>query len=360
MPIKFRCPSCRQAYTISSKKAGTKLHCQKCQTKIKVPSASPGEAPKKTARKKTEPEVIDEDDFLADDLISEVSAPAGENSSAEPPPQFEVVDDEADLFREDAKSEPATPPPVPASPSASDSAPPSGEVDFHTAEIEIGGDSTERLPPDQYEPPPIDRLAELAASESRAAEESAGDDADDDLAAVLAFEKSLEDDGDVSTGAAQVPLPDELFDDEDDEDDVGLVGSRAGEDEEMDLTPMVDVTFLLLIFFMITASFSIQKTLQVPPPDPEKEGASTSTTIKEEEEQEQTTVHIDSRNVISVDDEPIPDPNRLVDILRSKGTTDVLITSHENAIHDMLVKVVDAAQEVGMQKIRIGVTKGPE
>ena len=36
------------------------------------------------------------------------------------------------------------------------------------------------------------------------------------------------------------------------------------EEPEMDLTPMVDVTFQLLIFFMVTASYSIQKALEVP------------------------------------------------------------------------------------------------
>ena len=34
--------------------------------------------------------------------------------------------------------------------------------------------------------------------------------------------------------------------------------------DELDMTPMVDVTFLLLIFFMVTASFSLQKSLPVP------------------------------------------------------------------------------------------------
>ncbi len=33
---------------------------------------------------------------------------------------------------------------------------------------------------------------------------------------------------------------------------------------ELDMTPMVDVTFLLLIFFMVTASFSLQKSIQMP------------------------------------------------------------------------------------------------
>ena len=33
---------------------------------------------------------------------------------------------------------------------------------------------------------------------------------------------------------------------------------------DLEMTPMVDVTFLLLIFFMVTASFNLQKSLAVP------------------------------------------------------------------------------------------------
>ena len=36
--------------------------------------------------------------------------------------------------------------------------------------------------------------------------------------------------------------------------------------DDMDMSPMVDVTFLLLIFFMITASFSSEKVFEKPPP----------------------------------------------------------------------------------------------
>jgi len=159
------------------------------------------------------------------------------------------------------------------------SGPPKSEADFRTAEIEVGGESNERLSPDQYEPPPLDQMDGVGSSESTAGDASeAPSDEDDDLAAVLPFEKSLEDEGEAA-GPTHVPLPDELFAEDDDDDEEGF-GSRADDEEELDLTPMVDVTFLLLIFFMITASFSIQKTLSVPPPDPEKEGASTSTTLK--------------------------------------------------------------------------------
>ncbi|MFI4874992.1 MAG: biopolymer transporter ExbD, partial [Blastopirellula sp. JB062] len=42
-----------------------------------------------------------------------------------------------------------------------------------------------------------------------------------------------------------------------DETPVRFRDNHAIEEDELDLTPMVDVTFLLLIFFMVTASFSL-------------------------------------------------------------------------------------------------------
>lgn len=162
--------------------------------------------------------------------------------------------------------------------------------------------------------------------------------------------------------AVDLPTYDQLWGDdepEDDDEDGLTLSSKGDQVEEMDLTPMVDVTFLLLIFFMITASFSIQKTLEVPAPDPDEEGASTSISIQEMEETS-VTVHIDSRNVMYVDDEPVSDPTRLPDMLRASRMSEVLITSHEDALHEMVVKAIDAANEVQMQKIRLGVTRGAE
>jgi biopolymer transport protein ExbD len=266
MPIKFRCPKCRQAYSIASKKAGTSLRCQKCDANMRIPAVEP---------------------------------------------------------KADEKSSPTN----------------------DQQELNSGGKV------DLPEPMNVVRLSDIAGFELR----KLGND-EDDLASVLEFEQSLKEDE--SAPVPTVPLPDELFaedDDEDDDDNWG--GGRAGDDEEMDLTPMVDVTFLLLVFFMITASFSIQKTLEVPPPNPDESGASQSQTIKDMEENS-ILVHIDSRDVISVDDEPLSDPTRLADIMRSKRMTEVLITAHENSLHDTLAKVIDASNETGMQKIRVGIVKG--
>lgn len=65
-------------------------------------------------------------------------------------------------------------------------------------------------------------------------------------------------------------------------------------EDELDMTPMVDVTFLLLIFFMVTASFSLQKTIGMP--RSQSDQPSTNTEEQEEEDFETVTVEIDQFN----------------------------------------------------------------
>ncbi len=58
--------------------------------------------------------------------------------------------------------------------------------------------------------------------------------------------------------------------------------------EEMDMTPMVDVTFLLLIFFMVTASFTVIRSIEQPKPSTDQP----STVVEEQPEDEDDYVEI--------------------------------------------------------------------
>lgn len=122
--------------------------------------------------------------------------------------------------------------------------------------------------------------------------------------------------------------------------------------DELDLTPMVDVTFLLLIFFMITASFALQSTLGMPPP--EQAGDAAANPIVEPDVPAETRVQIDARNVVTVDG-VVTETARLSNVLVTKRSTAVLIATDAMATHETLVKVLDAAQEAGMQRIKVAV-----
>ncbi|HUG91734.1 MAG TPA: biopolymer transporter ExbD [Planctomycetaceae bacterium] len=141
-----------------------------------------------------------------------------------------------------------------------------------------------------------------------------------------------------------------------DEDSQVRIRKAATEFEDMDLTPMVDVTFLLLIFFMITAAFSLTKTIEVPSPDPEQQGAQQTQTL-EDLEKNSIMVRIDSQNSILVEDEPVGDPSRLVDVLTDRRRTDdkheLILQADAQALHETVVLVLDAANEVQFTRIRL-------
>jgi biopolymer transport protein ExbD len=128
-------------------------------------------------------------------------------------------------------------------------------------------------------------------------------------------------------------------------------------DEEMDLTPMVDVTFQLLIFFMVSASFSLQKSIEVPTPDPDQKGASQQVQTLDDLQGTSIIVKIDASNTILIDDEPLGDILRITDALRDKmrreQKTELLVTADNQSLHRTIIAVIDAANEVGMQKIRM-------
>ena len=134
----------------------------------------------------------------------------------------------------------------------------------------------------------------------------------------------------------------------DDDDDV--LPARIKPDEgELDMTPMVDVTFLLLIFFMITAAFSLQKSIESPRQTSDK--PSNAPVDEPPEELDMVTVQINefgSFLVMAPDwEKETPGKQNLIRALRDAmgdGTTPMklVIEVHEMAKLKSLVDCMDA------------------
>ena len=130
-------------------------------------------------------------------------------------------------------------------------------------------------------------------------------------------------------------------------------------EDEMDMTPMIDMTFLLLIFFMVSASFSQQKSIPIPAPDAEN-AAKQSRTIEEiEKDDDLIIVRIDKDDTVWVNDSEAPSRQELLAKLRdireesSKGPSTLMVMANGDCRHETVVMVLDAGTAVGMQNVRL-------
>ena len=147
--------------------------------------------------------------------------------------------------------------------------------------------------------------------------------------------------------------------DDDDTDEEVLLRKKRPE-EEMDMTPMVDVTFLLLIFFMVTAAFSLQKSIEMP--RQQTDAPSTSVVEEETEDLDMVEVQVDefgSFLVMAPDwERETPGKQNLITALKEaiSGNTDgmrLVVKVHELAKLHALVDAMDAGTIAGYAELEV-------
>jgi biopolymer transport protein ExbD len=133
-------------------------------------------------------------------------------------------------------------------------------------------------------------------------------------------------------------------------------------DDGLDMTPMVDVTFLLLIFFMVTAAFALQKSIQIPTPDPSDSAAESRTVEELEEDDDYIIVRIDKDNTIWVNDSEAPSEQELLALIKdareggsgtSAGPSRLLVMANGDARHEKVVMALDAGTAAGIDDVRL-------
>ena len=126
-------------------------------------------------------------------------------------------------------------------------------------------------------------------------------------------------------------------------------GQLGGEDEEatIDLTPMLDVVFIMLIFFIVTATFIKEAGIDVNRPY-----APTS----DEQADAAILVAISANDEIWIDRSLI-EPSNVKTVIEKlhqenpKGS--LVIQADENSTNEMLVVVMEAAKVAGVANVAI-------
>ena len=124
----------------------------------------------------------------------------------------------------------------------------------------------------------------------------------------------------------------------------------------VEITPLIDVVFLLLIFFVVSTTFVRTSAIEVDLPEASNARPPAPAGIE---------VRVTASGTYAVDGRPIPGTGRsaLLDALRqahgrTPETPPVVVAADADARHETVVQVLDAARELGLTNIRL-LTEAP-
>jgi biopolymer transport protein ExbD len=127
-----------------------------------------------------------------------------------------------------------------------------------------------------------------------------------------------------------------------------LLEVQEEDDNEINLTPMLDVVFIMLIFFIVTASFIKEAGLDVNRPD--------APVTETKPEDANILVVIDENNDIWIDRRLI-DPRAVranIERLHAENPKgSVVIQAHSKSANRQLVAVMDASRQAGVYSISL-------
>lgn len=138
-------------------------------------------------------------------------------------------------------------------------------------------------------------------------------------------------------------------------------GAPQEQDETaIELTPLIDVVFLLLIFFMISTTFTKETTLKINLPE-----ATGDQAVKKPESVEIVISANSEYAILGEKDKTakvLIDSNRktLVRVLeqyRGKDNLLLVVRADKKATHEAVIKVLDVAQDLGLTNLTFATKK---
>jgi biopolymer transport protein ExbD len=124
------------------------------------------------------------------------------------------------------------------------------------------------------------------------------------------------------------------------------------EESEINITPMLDIVFIMLIFFIVTTSFVKEISIDVNRP--------TKSPIKEQKKSEVISVRISAEGQIFVQDRLITLDAVRANIesnLALKPQASVVVVSDREADAGFLVKVIDQSRLAGARNVSLAAQK---
>jgi biopolymer transport protein ExbD len=128
--------------------------------------------------------------------------------------------------------------------------------------------------------------------------------------------------------------------------------SRRNDDEQqIDISPLIDMVFILLIFFMVSTTFVKDMKLELERPGAQSASRASTKALR---------VYIDQNSNIYVDGNPVKPwmlQSRVRQLLEGGADRQVLVVVDRNVPSDKLIEVVDQCRLAGANDVGVATEK---
>jgi biopolymer transport protein ExbD len=126
---------------------------------------------------------------------------------------------------------------------------------------------------------------------------------------------------------------------------------RKSEEAGVDMSPLIDMVFILLIFFMVSSTFVKDMKLDLNRPGASSAQKASSKVIR---------VYIDKTGETYVDNQPVKVwaiQGKLRDMLRASTEKSVLVVTDDTIAVEKLIDVVDQCRNAGAKDVAVATEK---
>ena len=133
---------------------------------------------------------------------------------------------------------------------------------------------------------------------------------------------------------------------------LGRLSEDTDERADLNITPLIDIVFILLIFFVVTTTFVHELGLPIERPESTTASETPASVVR---------VAVSRRGEVTVDAQPTS-PWRVESEVRSRLRDDsnaaVVVVADRGAVADLLVDVIDSCRRAGAKNVALGVDQG--
>lgn len=129
------------------------------------------------------------------------------------------------------------------------------------------------------------------------------------------------------------------------------IKKKSQDVDQVDVSPLIDMVFILLIFFMVTTTFTKEMKLDLDRPAAAAASLVGGKVIR---------VYIDSGAEVYIDNQPIKIwalQSKVRDLLRTSTDKSVLVVTDTNIPVDNLIDVIDECRMAGAKDVAVSTTK---